>query len=574
MLIFILCFVCQFSIQYKDFVDSPKSNSIFNGLKRGSYKLSDFKNDPVVLWMWRSNSNSPEADSFLKKNHLMKNFHLSAVLRWEAKEADDYETKSDKLHLAAHFDSSAIENFISFISLGLKHRAPKQLITAFSLPVLTDFRSQLFIIANLVIFLFTIIFMVGIVYVMVKTIYYLPALSHRISPRIHSRIIDIIKSLILLIPVLILRNLYVIYLCYSVLLIFILSNREKNWLRINIVSLLLMFILSLPINNFVAFLKGNNDSYQLYEVVNYDSSCNLTVANNDNKKFLAYGLKQQGKLEEALSLYEDLYYHGNRDIAVVNNLANIYFLYDETIRAESLYHFAIILNDRGESYFNLGLLKLKNIEYSDYSKYMEEARKRNFSSLRNEPIDIKPTNDDFYKMIFSEKLELNGVVKSTFILPFLIIIFLTFVPIKFSPPFYCTSCGRPICKDCIQQIEDEIMCGNCFTRFKSTKKKEIEDDLRRSVSQSRRKIKNIILYTLNIIVPGAGLIYLKRHLVGIIIVSLVMIGYVPVLFPGNFVRPSGWIVPPFSSIFFFVAIIIAIFSYIISFSLIRRYYAD
>ncbi|GAI08859.1 unnamed protein product, partial [marine sediment metagenome] len=126
---------------------------------------------------------------------------------------------------------------------------------------------------------------------------------------------------------------------------------------------------------------------------------------------------KQGKLEEALSLYEDLYYHGNRDIAVVNNLANIYFLYDETIRAESLYHFAIILNDRGESYFNLGLLKLKNIEYSDYSKYMEEARKRNFSSLRNEPIDIKPTNDDFYKMIFSEKLELNGVVKSTFILP-------------------------------------------------------------------------------------------------------------------------------------------------------------
>lgn len=239
-----------------------------------------------------------------------------------------------------------------------------------------------------------------------------------------------------------------------------------------------------------------------------------------------------------------------------------------------MYHFAIILNDRGESYFNLGLLKLKNIEYSDYSKYMEEARKRNFSSLRNEPIDIKPTNDDFYKMIFSEKLELNGVVKSTFILPFLIIIFLTFVPIKFSPPFYCTSCGRPICKDCIQQIEDEIMCGNCFTRFKSTKKKEIEDDLRRSVSKSRRKIKNIILHTLNIIVPGAGLIYLKRHFVGIIIVSLVMIGYVPVLFPGNFVRPSGWIVPPFSSIFFFVAIIIAIFSYIISFSLIRRYYAD
>lgn len=572
MFVFILCCICQFSVQYKDFVNSPKSDSIFIGLIRGNYRISDFKNDPVVLWLWRSNSNNPEVDSLLKKIHLRKNFHLSAVLRWEAKEADDYETKSNKLYLAAQFDSSAIENFLSFISLGLKHRDPKPIITAFSLPVFSDFRNQLFIITNIVILLFAVVFMAGITYIVVKLTYYLPALSHRTRPRKHSQINDLIKSLILLIPILVLRNFYIIYICYSILLILILNNREKNWLRLNIIALLLIFILSLPINNFVAFLRQNNNSYQLYEVVNYDSFCNLET--DDNKEFLAYGLKQHGKLEEALSLYEDLYYQGNRNIAVVNNLANIYFLYDEPALAESLYHLAIITNDYGEPYFNLGLLKLKNIEYAKYSRYMEGARKRNFSSLSKEPIDIKPENRDFYRIIFSEKLKFNSITRSIYVLPIFLILILTFLPIKLSPPFYCTSCGRPVCKDCIQQIDEEIICKNCFAKFKSTKKKEIEEDLRRSVRKSRKRVKNLILYALNIIIPGAGLIYLKKHFTGMIIVCFVMTGYIPVFFPQIFVKPSGWITLPFFSIFFFIAIIIAILSYITSFSLIRRHNAN
>ncbi|MCK5258083.1 MAG: hypothetical protein KAJ69_01085, partial [Thermoplasmatales archaeon] len=150
----------------------------------------------------------------------------------------------------------------------------------------------------------------------------------------------------------------------------------------------------------------------------------------------------------------------------------------------------------------------------------------------------------------------------------------TFLPIKLSPPFYCTSCGRPVCKDCIQQIDEEIICKNCFAKFKSTKKKEIEEDLRRSVRKSRKRVKNLILYALNIIIPGAGLIYLKKHFTGMIIVCFVMTGYIPVFFPQIFVKPSGWITLPFFSIFFFIAIIIAILSYITSFSLIRRHNAN
>ena len=80
-----------------------------------------------------------------------------------------------------------------------------------------------------------------------------------------------------------------------------------------------------------------------------------------NKELLAYALKQQGKLEEAMSIYENLYYSGNRNVTVVNNLANIYVIYDESARAESLY--TKIINEYPETPFaknateNLVLLK-------------------------------------------------------------------------------------------------------------------------------------------------------------------------------------------------------------------------
>ncbi len=574
MIVFLICLISQFSTRYENFVNSSTSDSIFVGLTRGNYEIADFAHDPVVLWFWRSSSGNVQADSLLKANHLRKNFHLAAVLRWEAKKIDNYETKLNKLHLAAYLDSSAIENFLSLISLGLKYRDIKPMKTAFSLPVFSDFRSQIFMITNLGILLFATIFMCGIVYILVKVVYYLPALSHQIMPKTHVQIIDIIKSLILLTPILILRNLYLIFICYSILLLLILSNREKNWLRFNIFILILIFITSLILNNFIAFIKGYNNHYQFYEVIHYDSLGNPEADNDKEKEFLAYGLKQQGELEAALSLYEDLYYRGYQSIAVINNLANIYFLYDESIRAESLYNSATSLTDRGEPYFNLGLLKLKNIEYAESARLMEEARKRNFSSLRKEPVDIKPSNNYFYKCVFLDNLTLNGFIKYIYVLPIVLILMFSFLPLTFSPPFYCTSCGRPVCEKCLTEINEETMCKECFTKFKSTNQVELEKSLRRSVDINRKKITKSILYIINIIIPGAGLIYLKKHLVGIILVCITMIGYVPVLFPKIFVKPTGWVTLQLDSIILPIALIIAFISYIISFALIWGYHAD
>jgi len=505
-----------------------------------------------------------------------KNFNLSAVLRWEAKTAEDHTTQVDKLHLAVHFDSSGVENFVSMLALGVKKRDFKLIRTALSLPVLTDFRSQLFFITNFAILLIVALFLSTVVYVLIKTVHYLPVISHRIGPRQPVQWIDTIKTLILLIPILVLRNLYIAFICYSILLLFVINQREKNWLRLSFIALLVMYICSLPLNNFITFLTHNNLHYQLYETVHYDTSLELAPDPDDayQRQFVAYGLKKQDRLEEARGLYEELYYKGTPDVGVINNLANIYYIYEENALAESLYYRATLLGDRGEPFFNMGLLKLRNIEYSESSAYMEKARQHGFSSLSKEPIDITPSNQEFYRLLFSERMNFDGIINFVFTIPILIALLLTFVPIGFSPPFFCSTCGRPICNHCTKEIGDEILCGNCFTKFKSTKQAEIEEDLRISVNRIRTRTRRIIMYILNLLLPGAGLVYSNRHFSGLLFIVPMMLVYVPLITPSLFVKPYGYLAFSLKPVFTAAAILVGIICYLLSFALLRETNAD
>ncbi|KPK69207.1 hypothetical protein AMJ87_10860 [candidate division WOR_3 bacterium SM23_60] len=573
MVILLLYLTAQFSPQYTQFVRSPRSDTIFVRLIRGTYNISDFSDNPVVLWFYRTHVESPEADSLLKKSGLRPNFHLSAVLRWEATEADNHRTAAEKLHLAAHFDSSAVENFLSFLSLGFSHRDISYIATALSLPVFSNLRTQLYLATNIGILLMAAVFLSGFIYVIVKMIYYLPVLSHQFLPRIHAGPVDIVKALILLAPVLVLRNLYIAFIVYAFLLIFVLNKRELGWLRFTLLILLLMYVLSIPLTNFIIFLKERNNTYRLYETVYYDASPDVTAATDQEKALLAYGLKHQGRSTEALALYKELYDNGYRTAAVSNNLANIYFAQDEIARAESLYTESLLREDRGEPYFNKGLIKLRNIEYTESDRYMSEARRRGFSSIHKDPVDIKPTNQDFLDILLSEQFTFDGIVKLVYVIPFFVLLALSFIGLHFSAPYFCSSCNRALCRDCIKDIEGETLCTYCFEKFKSTKKTETETDLRRVVSKTKERTQQIIRYGINIVVPGAGLIYIGRHMAGLILVGIVMIGYLPLLFPDIFILPAGWIALRFDALFRFLAIFIAILAYIISFSAIREYHA-
>jgi hypothetical protein len=576
MLLAVLLLTGQFSLRYEQFVHSHASDSIFVSLTRGTSKISDFKEDPVVLWFWRVNTQSQQADSFLANLDMNRNFNLSAVLRWEALNAEDFSDKVNKLNLAVHFDPSNIENFLCILALGVKKRNFDLIRTALSLPVLTDFRSQLFCITNIVILIITAIFLSTTVYVFTKTVHYLPVISHRIGPHQPAQWIDTVKTLILLIPILVLRNLYIAFICYSILLLLVIDHREKNWLRLSFIILLVLYILSLPLSNLISFLTHDNQNHRLYEIVHYDTALDLTPVPDDpyKKQFFTYGLKKQGRLDEAMDVYEDLYYSGSRDIAVVNNLANIYYIYGENALAESLYFKATLISDRGEPFFNMGLLKLRNIEYSESSRYMEKAREHGFSSLSKEPVDIAPSNIEFYELLFSENLNFDGIIEFIFAIPVLIVLVLTFFSFRFAPPLFCSACARPVCKHCAKEIGEETLCTVCFTRFKSTKQAEIEEELRISANRNRTRTKRITMYVLNLLVPGAGLVYANRHFAGMIFIIPMMFIYVPLFLPSWFVRPAGYIAFSLKPVFIAVGIIIGIICYLLSFTLLRETHAD
>ncbi len=572
---FILIFLLsQFCNQYKAFVNSPASDSIFNSLTRGDYKITQFSDNPVILWFWHTNSDDPRVDTLLKKVPVRRNFYLAGVLRWEAKKTEGYDNILSKLNLALHFDSLSIENFVSLLSLGFRYRRFEPIVKAFSLSVFKDFRSQIFSITNFVIYLFLVVMMTATIYIIVKTIYYFPVLSHRLDPQSHNRTKGLVGFMLLLAPLLILRQPYLALLCYATLLVFVLATRERNWLRFLFILLLIIFVFTLPINNLIKFLSNKCRTYQLYKFTQFDTALNLKPENEIEKVLLAYGLKQQGKLEEAMSLYEDLYYGRERTLAVVNNLANIYFLYDDLPRAEELYKSITYNQPRGEPYFNMGLLKLKTIEYSASSRYMEEARKRNFSRLIKEPADISPSNREFYNLLFAEKLKLSGIINFYYLIPLLLILILSFIPIRMEPPYYCTTCGRPLCKECHKVVEDEVLCQDCFTKFKSTKSAEVEVSLRESVGRGKRRTKRFLTYLVNLVIPGSGLLYINKNFIGLILVTFTMFGYVPLLFSHYFIKPSGWVALPARPIFILTAVVIAIISYIVSFLIIRESYAD
>jgi MFS family permease len=564
----------QFDARYEAFLRSPRSEAIFAGLSQGMYRISDYADDPLVLWFWRSTANDPQADSLLLRSNLRRNFHISAVLRWEAREADDYETAMNKLNLASHIDSSAVENFLSLLSLAVRSRKVDPLMAALALPVLEDFRSQIFFIANGIVLVFLALFMSGFVYVASKTIHYLPVISHRIDLQEHGKLKGILGLAVLLFPVLVFRNLFLIFVSYAVLLIFVLGKRERNWLRGILLFVIVIFIFSLPLHDLMRFLSKESKSYRLYEMVHYDNTVTIDSDNEKDNIFEAYALKKRGDLEKAMSMYEEMYYIGRREIAVVNNLANIYFLYDEVAKAETLYSYTMRAGSKAEPFFNMGLLKLRSLEYNESSRYMSEARRRGFSSSSTEPLDIMPSNDEFYGVLLTEKLHLFDSIHPIFFFASLAIFVLTFLPFRFPPPFYCSTCGRAICRKCQEAEADEVICRQCFAKLKTTENVEVEQLLRHSVGNRRRRMKRMTAYLLNIIVPGAGLVYLNKNFSGLCAAYVVMLAYVPLLLPQFFIKPAGWVCLPLAPIFILVAIVVAFFAYVYTFLALRGVHGD
>jgi len=118
------------------------------------------------------------------------------------------------------------------------------------------------------------------------------------------------------------------------------------------------------------------------------------------------------------------------------------------------------------------------------------------------------------------------------------------------------------------------MCKDCFTKLKSTENVEMEALLKHSVGIRMRRYKSMIAYLVNLFLPGAGLIYLGRNFVGLVVVFIVMLSYVPLFFSQLFIKPAGWVSLSATPFFAFVAIVVAFLMYVYSFLAMRGSHGD
>lgn len=568
-MLLLLCLVANFSTDYRNFIASPRSESIFVGLTRGEIRLLDFKDHPEILWFWRNSTECPEADSLLKNSLSGRHFYLSALLRWEARQQDDPERALQKLRLAIHFDSTAVENAVSLISLYARQRRYGRMTELLNLPLLGNLRNQIFFITNVFIGLTLIIFLTGCAYILIKIIFYLPVLSHRLDPLRHTPVKNILPLVIILLPLLVFRHLYVLYAVYGLVLAFIGLRREKNWLRLNIILLAIMFIISFPMSNLTDFLNGRSRTYQLYRIAEFGGDPKIMSGLPEQKELLAYTLKKQGMIDDALSLYEELYFQGHRRFEVLNNLANIYALIEEDARAESLYLQAARFN-RPEPYFNLALLKLKNIEYLESSKYMEEARRLGFASLSKSPIDIGPVNRDYYASLLDRHDLKTPLFNPLLFFPLALVFIASFLPARLTPPWLCGICGQPICPGCSVAEDHDALCFECQAKMKNSGG---DEDLRDALRRRSNILSQVLTVLLNLILPGTGLIYLGKNFAGLIIVAIAAASWVPLLFRPFFVKPAGWIALPLGHALTLPAVIVLAAAYLLSFLLMLETYA-
>lgn len=564
----VLLLATTFAQDYRQFLASPRSESVFVGLTRGSMKIENFHHDPVVLWYWRTVADDAQADSLIKRYAFGRNFHLSGVLRWEARDATAPEAALDKLRLGVHLDSVSVENALSLAAAAVRLRRPSVLAEILMLDIGGDFRNQVFFFVNGAILLLGTMLLAAVVFVMAKTARYLPVLSHRMDPFGHTRIRGLLPLIVLLMPALMFRHLYVLLVVYGLLVLLVLSGRERGWLRTTIGLLIVGAIAAFPVRSGIAFLDGSSRTHALYQMIYHDDDPLLQPRSPEEKEVVAYALKQRGRLETALSLYEDLYRNGYRSVGIVNNLANLYAESGENERAATMY-LTLADRGRGEPYFNLGLLRLKMIEYTAAADAMEQARRLGFSSLATDPVDILPKNQEFWGLTMEDATVTRGYVNLLLVIPLLLMFVFSFLPVRLAPPYFCDLCGEPVCAKCQHEAMEEVMCDSCHSKMESTNSEDIEQDLRQVRSRGKRIRTGALSVILNLLVPGAGLIYSGRDFLGLAAAALTSGAFFLLFFRGHFVVPTGWVTTSLTPLVYAISGVLIVVAYIVSFSFLR-----
>lgn len=573
MLAFILLVPLTFFQDYQHFVDTKKADQLLVAFAQDTTDLTLLENDPVKIWFIRSHFPSPQIESLLVSTRpLPRQPEIAAALRWEGLKSQDSDLKLKRYIQAGILDPYAFDGYLSLLALGLE-RGDRIMIkkTLAALPDLgKDFQIQVLVSTNLLLLFYSSLVALCFMFVFIQLFKYFPLLAHRFGFASHS-LKELIGAIIVLSPLVLFFNIYILFYCYGLALLFVLRERSRRWLRLVFLLILISVPISYPITKLAGFLQRRAKTYELYSYLKITyAEPKLRFTEAEELFILAYSLKKQKLFEGSRALYENLAQTQTNNYAILNNLANLYSMMKAFAQGESLYRKAIALDGgRGEAHFNLGWCYLKELKFYEASQEIETAKRLDFKPPVEGYYDIPPGESFFWNSLFAEKPRLVLLFKLKFVLPALLLFLLSFIIKPFDEPTACSLCGRAICGKCQQLVGEDIYCNDCWAKLSKTRNEKYEQSIVDVFGRRLRRWEKFKMLLLTALLPGMGHYYQGRVLAG----SLLAIGplacYLLFAFRSVIIKPPFWVPVSLDGLMRLAAIPLIAICYIIAFLSLR-----
>jgi tetratricopeptide (TPR) repeat protein len=430
---------------------------------------------------------------------------------------------------------------------------------------------------NISIFILLALLLSAFTFIVLMFVKYLKLLLHDFSdlyPSFVPRIASFLLGLtLLLLPLIFHLGIVITLLVWLLVVAGYLTWRERVVLYgISISLIILPFILSF-LGSFVLSVseKGSiemeliRNFYWDTDIIERLESLTRKDPTNKNIKYsLANAYKKSGRLDEALEIYNTLL-ETDLKPCVLNNIANIELALGKIDSAVNRYREAISIRETlPEAHYNLGqILILKDPFGSEGLDEVERAKELSpelvsyytriydGKNINRRAIDVSLSKWDLLKEFFKFSPDKINVFTSVipvffnlksewtasiigFILIFSILI-IFIIQNKFMIfSSFCIKCNGVVCPRCTRNAQNLSYCNECNKFY--IQKSAIDSRELYRLEKSRyfwKSVRTQIFRIVNIVFPGAGLIYNGWTFTGIIIFTIIFSLFIRILIGTN-----------------------------------------
>lgn len=278
----------------------------------------------------------------------------------------------------------------------------------------------------------------------------------------------------------------------------------------------------------------------------------------------ALALKREGRIEEAIAVYEGLLKTSD-DPRVLNNLANAYAAAGRADSAKEHYKKALETSPSAVLFYNISQVYRDTLDFQAGDEYFNEALKIDRDRV-SQFAAISTRNPN--RLVIDETLSASDILSAARENRRAIINFYTVGPYAASAAsallfagFYaidrrsllrayrCSRCGAVVCSRCARAVQRGQMCNLCYSSIvKLVDVDPAERVAKLLEAQERKNKRDRLLKILSFAPPGAAHIYSGKLLSGFLLLwgfsfALVTFFLNPLFHTGMAASSHGWLSP-------------------------------